>query len=160
MGAVKLCNGRCLPYSLLLTPVCFFLYFHSNNCQQCQKYRSIILSQDVKLILVFYKSTMERSLCTQAFWHRYSTHTQTHKQVRPLLQSRVPHCRLINHYRLTMELSLMHMQNKNLTMEVQRTVKSYYGFEMKVKVTHCPEKQCRSSRFKWCRALGVISGTL
>lgn len=43
-----------------------------------QKYRSIILSQDVKLILVFYKSTMERSLCTQAFWHRYSRHTHTH----------------------------------------------------------------------------------
>lgn len=150
VGTVKLYNGRCLPCSLLLTPVCFFLYFQSNNCQQCQKYRSIILSQDVELILVFYKSTMERSLCTQ---DTADTHTQTHKQVRPLPQSRVPHRRLINHYRLTMELSLMHIQNKNLTMEVQRTVKSYYVFEMKVKVTHCPEKQCRSSRFKWCRAL-------
>lgn len=80
VGTVKLYNGRCLPCSLLLTPVCFFLYFQSNNCQQCQKYRSIILSQDVELILVFYKSTMERSLCTQAFWHRYSRHTHTDTQ--------------------------------------------------------------------------------
>lgn len=80
VGTVKLYNGRCLPCSLLLTPVCFFLYFQSNNCQQCQKYRSIILSQDVELILVFYKSAMERSLCTQAFWHRYSRHTHTDTQ--------------------------------------------------------------------------------